>query len=258
MIQQTETWLKNKVKEVTATKSTGRSSAKNNNNSQEGTSLSAILSSIPTTSGSLHSTQGGDDGEDLDKGVDLVLACELNLVIRKKRSKPKEKTLKPIQQMIDEAPEMSTLPSFVDETIQSITSPTHTLSPESADNLDLSSTVLQVPSLINPSTNVSTSWLQQSLERKKKRMIQLEAPNLDVVADLMHKGTKIKKTKIDSRMAVNPTSGNLFVEIAQPVTEKDMNEANESDFSITKVDLGQTTHEGKEHNFQVLATILME
>ena len=89
-------------------------------------------------------------------------------------------------------------------------------------------------------------------------MIQLEAPNLDAVVDLMHKGTKIKKTKIDSRMAVNPTSGNLFVEIAQLVTKKDMKEANESNFSITKVDLDQITHEGKEHNFQVLSTILIK
>ena len=172
--------------------------------------------------------------------------------------------------MIDEAPKMNALPSFVDEMIQSITSPTHSLSPksaeasqeipivESAHSLDLSSTVIQVPSLINPSTNISTSWLQQSLERKKKRMIQLEAPNLDVVADLMHKGTKVKKTKVDSRLAVNSTTGNLFAEIAQPVIEKDMNEANESDFSITKVDLGRATREGKEHNFQVSAAILIE
>ena len=89
-------------------------------------------------------------------------------------------------------------------------------------------------------------------------MIQLEVPNPDVVADLMHKGTKIKRTKMDSRLTINPISSNLFVEITQPVTEKDMNEADKSNFSITKVDLGQTTHEGKEHNFQVLATILME
>ena len=89
-------------------------------------------------------------------------------------------------------------------------------------------------------------------------MIQLEVPNLDVVADLMHKCTKIKKTKMDSRLAVNPTSGNLSIEIAQPVIEKDINEANESDFSITKVDLGQTTYEGKEHNFQVSIAILIE
>ena len=84
-------------------------------------------------------------------------------------------------------------------------------------------------------------------------MIQLEAPNLDVMADLMHKGIKVKKTKMDSKLAVNPTSGNLLVEIAQPVTEKDMNEANESDFSITKVDLGKTNREGKEHNFQCIS-----
>ena len=54
---------------------------------------------------------------------------------------------------------------------------------------------------------------------------------------------------MDSRLVVNPTSGNLFVEIAQPVTKKDINEANEYDFSITKVDLGRITCEGKEHNF---------
>ena len=154
MIQRTETWLKNKIKEVTATKSTGASSTKKNNNSQEGTSISAIQSSIPTSSGSLHNTQGGDDGEDPDKRVDLTSTCEANAVTGKKRSKPKGKALKPIQQMIDEALEMNTLPSFVDEIIQSITSLAHSLSPdsteatqeipivESAHNLDLSSTIL--------------------------------------------------------------------------------------------------------------------
>ena len=44
---------------------------------------------------------------------------------------------------------------------------------------------------------------------------------------------------------MNPTLGNLSVEIAQLVTEKDINEANEFDFSITKMDLGWTTHEEK-------------
>ena len=96
MIQRTETWLKSKIKEVTTTKSAGKSSTKNNNNSQEGTSISAIKSSIPTSSGSLHNTQGGDDGEYPDKRVDLTSACEANAVTKKKRSKPKEKTLKPI------------------------------------------------------------------------------------------------------------------------------------------------------------------
>lgn len=149
--------------------------------------------------------QGGYDGEDLDKGVDLVSAYDLNIVTKKKRSKPKDKTLKKIQQMIDDAPKMNTLPSFVAEMIQSIASPTFSLSPkiaqatqeapfvENVHNLDLSSIVLQVPSLINPATNISTSWLQQSLERKKKRMIQLEVPNLDVIADLIHKDVKGKE-----------------------------------------------------------------
>ena len=78
------------------------------------------------------------------------------------------------------------------------------------------------------------------------------------MADLMHKGTKIKKTRMDSRLAVNSTSGNLSIEFAQPVTKKDINEANEFDFSITKVDLGRTTREGKEFFFQVSATVLIE
>ena len=172
--------------------------------------------------------------------------------------------------MIDEALEMNTLPSFLDEMIQSIASSACSLSPESVKatrgvpvvenvlDLDLPSIVLQVPPVISPSTNISTSWLQQSLERKKKRMIQLEAPNLDVVADLMHKGAKIKKTRMDSRLAVNPISGNLSVEIAQIVMEQDIDEANESNFSITKVDLGRTTREEKEHNFQVSTAVLIE
>ena len=94
-----------------STRSTRRGSEKKNNNSQEGTSVSAIPSSIPTSSGALHSTLGGDDVEDPDKGIDLVSTCELNAITRKKRSKPKEKTLKPIQKMIDEALEMNALTS---------------------------------------------------------------------------------------------------------------------------------------------------
>ena len=172
MIWRTESWLKNKIKEATATKSTGKGSAKKNTNSQEGTSALAIPSSFPTSSGSSHSTQGGDDGEDPDKRVDLVLACELNIVISKRRSKSKKNALKPIQQMIDEAPEMNTLPSFVDEMIQSITSSACSLSPKSAEatqgvpvvedvhDLDLPSTVLQVPLVISPSSSISTFWLQ--------------------------------------------------------------------------------------------------
>ena len=97
MIQQTKNWLKNKFKELTATKSPKRSSANNNNNSQKGTSVSVILSSITMFLGSLHSTQGGDVSEDLDKQVNLTSACELNAIARKKRSKPKEKALKLIQ-----------------------------------------------------------------------------------------------------------------------------------------------------------------
>ena len=73
---------------------------------------------------------------------------------------------------------------------------------ENVYNLDLSSIVLQVPSVINPFASTSTSWLPKSLERKKKRMIQLEAPNLDVIANLVRKGAKAKKTRIDSRLAV--------------------------------------------------------
>lgn len=110
VIQRTENWLKNKVKEATATRSTGKDNAKKNDNSQVGTSVSAIPSSVPTSSGSFHSTQGGDDGEDPNKRVDLVSACELNIATKKKRSKPRDKALKPIQQMIDEAPKMNTLP----------------------------------------------------------------------------------------------------------------------------------------------------
>ena len=115
---------------------------------------------------------------------------------------------------------MNALPSsFIDEMIQSISSPPCSLSPKSVKETQevlvvqniLSYTVWQAPLVIILVNNTSTSWLQQSLERKKKRMIQLETPNMDVVADLVYKGAKIKKTKMDSRLAVNPTSGNLFV-----------------------------------------------
>ena len=104
--------------------------------------------------------------------------------------------------------------SFVDEKIQSISSPPCSLSLESAKETQevlaiqnvLSFTVLHDPLVIIPTTNTSTSWLQQSLERKKKRMIQLEAPNLDVIVDLVHRGAKIKKSRIHSKLVVNPIS----------------------------------------------------
>ena len=68
-----------------ATRSIGRGNENNNNNSHEGTSVLATSSSIPTSFGSLHSTQGGDDGEDLDKEVDIILVCELHVVTMKRR-----------------------------------------------------------------------------------------------------------------------------------------------------------------------------
>ena len=67
-----------------ATRSIGRGNEKKNNNSHEGTSVSVISSSIPTSFGPLHNTQGGDDGEDLDKEVDLILVCELHEVTMKR------------------------------------------------------------------------------------------------------------------------------------------------------------------------------
>ena len=117
---------------------------------------------------------------------------------------------------------MNALPSsFVDEIIQSISSPPRSLSPESAkENQDVlvvqnvfSSTVLQAPSVIIPSTNTSTSWLQKSLERKKKRIIQLEAPNLDVIVDLLHRGAKRKKSRTHSKLVVHPTSETYLLKL---------------------------------------------
>ena len=64
-----------------------------------------------------------------------------------------------------------------------------------------------------PTTNTSTSLLQQCLERKKKMMIQLEAPNLDVIDDLVHRGAKIKKGRIHSKLVVNPTSETYLLKL---------------------------------------------
>ena len=100
--------------------------------------------------------------------------------------------------------------SFVDEMIQSISSPPCSLSLESPRETQevlvvknaLSSTVLKAPSIIIPTTKASTSFLHQSLERKKKMTIQLEAPNLDVIIDLVHRSAKIKKSRIHSKLVV--------------------------------------------------------
>ena len=105
--------------------------------------------------------------------------------------------------------------------IQSISSPPCSLSLESANETQeilaiqkiLSCTVLHDTLDIIPTTNTSTSWLQQSLERKKKRMIQLEAPNLDVIVDLVHRGAKIKKSRLHSKLVVNPTSKTYLLKL---------------------------------------------
>lgn len=94
--------------------------------------------------------------------------------------------------------------------------------------------------------------------QNKKRNVQLVTRSFDAVANVLHKTTKSKKTKVAPRLGINPSSGNLCVEIAQPIVEKDINEANEADFSMTQLDLGPTTHDGAVHNFQISAAILID
>lgn len=67
-----------------------------------------------------------------------------------------------------------------------------------------------------------------------------------------------QKNRIDSRLAMNPTSGNLFVVITQLVIEKHIDEVSEFNFNITQVDLEWTSCESREYNFKVLASILIE
>ena len=68
----------------------------------------------------------------------------------------------------------------------------------------------------------------------------------------------MKKTKVMSRLAVDKTSGNLCIEIAKPIIEKNVDEASESDFILDKVDLGPSTAERDFQNFEVTATQMLQ
>ena len=137
---------------------------------------------------------------------------------------------------------------FIDEMTQSKGSPTQSLSPrsiegtqevsvvENENNQDFSTKVLQVPLMIGSFITISTSWLNQCLERKKKRMIKQDAQNLD--SWIQYIQVQNFKNQNRFRLVVNPILGNLFVEIAQLVIEKNTYEVDEDDFSITQVDVG--------------------
>lgn len=50
----------------------------------------------------------------------------------------------------------------------------------------------------------------------------------------------------------------MCLEIAQPIAEKDVNEATPADFVMTKIDMGPSTHEADIENFNVVAAKLVE
>ena len=78
-------------------------------------------------------------------------------------------------------------------------------------------------------------------------------PPFDVISSLLQKPPKMKKTKVMSRLVVDKTSGNLCVEIAKPIIEKNVDKASKSDFILDKVDLGPSTADRDFQNFEVNA-----
>ena len=79
-------------------------------------------------------------------------------------------------------------------------------------------------------------------------------PPFDVISSFLQKPPKVKKTKVMSRLVIDKTLGNLCVEIARPIIEKNVDEALESDFILNRVDLGPSTVERDFQNFEVTAT----
>ena len=84
------------------------------------------------------------------------------------------------------------------------------------------------------------------------------SPPFDVISSFLQKLPKVKKTKVMSRLAVDKTSGNLCIEIAKPIIEKNVDEASESNFILDKVDLGPSTTERDFQNFEVTAAQMLQ
>ena len=68
----------------------------------------------------------------------------------------------------------------------------------------------------------------------------------------------MKKTKVMSRLAIDETSGNLCVEVARPMIERNVDEASEADFILDKVDLGPSNAERDFQNFEVTTTQMLQ
>ena len=106
-------------------------------------------------------------------------------------------------------------------------------------------------------SNVTHSWFQNSLQKKKK-VIQTIPPPFDVISSILQKPPKTKKTKVMSRLAIDENSGNLCVEVARPIVERNVDEASESDFILDKVDLGPSNAERDFQNFEVTAAQILQ
>ena len=83
-------------------------------------------------------------------------------------------------------------------------------------------------------------------------------PPFDVISSILQKPPKMKKTKVMSRLAIDETSGNLCLELAKPIIERNVEEASKSDFIMVKVDLGPSNVERDFQNFEVNAALMLQ
>ena len=83
-------------------------------------------------------------------------------------------------------------------------------------------------------------------------------PLFDVISSILQEPSKVKKTKVMSRLAIDETSGNLCVELAKPIIEKNVDEASESDLILEKVDLGPSNAKREFQNFEVIAAQMLQ
>lgn len=83
-------------------------------------------------------------------------------------------------------------------------------------------------------------------------------PEFSSISDLFERAEKPKKLKVSSRIKTDPNSRNMCLEIAQPISKKDTNEATSADFVVTKIDMGPSSHESDIQNFNVMAARMVE
>lgn len=83
-------------------------------------------------------------------------------------------------------------------------------------------------------------------------------PEFNKISDVFKRSEKPKKIKVTSRINTDLNLRNMCLEIAQPISEKDVNETTLADFFMIIIDMGSSSHEANIQNFNVVAARLVE